>query len=107
MFIHVLTVANIQLVAGENVLQLTWTATDISGCPCNVMYIVEYSLTNPGQCGTIADATRMTGGITSDKSFTINDLSPYSTYNVYVTPMVDNRRGDETTMTAVTSGSSK
>ena len=99
--------SNLQLVAGENSLQPTWTSPDISGCPCNVMYLVEYTLSNPGQCGTITDATRMTGGTTSDQSFTLNGLSPYSTYDVYVTPMVDDRRGHETTMSVITYGSSK
>ena len=103
---YVLSVSNLQSVAGENSLQLTWTTYTLE-CPCSVIYLVEYSLTNPGQCGIIDNATRMTGGTTSDQIFTINGLSPYCSYNVYITPMVNNRRGDETTMSAMTSESSK
>ncbi|XP_072041080.1 netrin receptor unc-40-like [Amphiura filiformis] len=101
-----LQVSNIQALGGENSVSVTWSA-GINFCTCSVVYLIEYSLTNPGQCGDISDTTRMTVTTTSDTTYVITDLLPYSSYTVYVTPMVDNRRGDEAYAAVMTFESSK
>ncbi|XP_072027044.1 phosphatidylinositol phosphatase PTPRQ-like [Amphiura filiformis] len=69
------------------------------------MYLIEYTLINPGQCGNQDDGVRMNAGTTSGNSYILTGLSPYSTYTVYVTPMVNGRRGDEVSAIGTTSQS--
>ncbi|XP_072041064.1 receptor-type tyrosine-protein phosphatase T-like [Amphiura filiformis] len=82
-------------------LMVTW-GDSTAGCSCSVMYLLEYTLINPGQCGNRDDGVRMNAGTTSGNSYTLTGLSPYSTYTVYVTPMVGGRQGDEVSATDTT-----
>ena len=61
-------------------LEVTW---DVS--PEATQYEVDYRLVNLGSCDVTDDSPRAGVVKTDTNSYTIKELTPYSTYEVYVT----------------------
>ncbi len=81
-------------------LLVTWSHTYIPSPTCNlpvdIKFLVEFELTNKDQCMEIGTPKRTTLMMIFDTQLTITGLEPYSTYNVYVTPMIRNVNGPVT-----------
>ena len=104
------TVEITQVIASLNVTSKTSTSLDITWnkLPGVNQYEVDYQLTNLGQCQSNDSSPRAGVVKTDSSSYTITDLTPYSTYTLYVTAIDDaGVQIDEGTLVATTNTGSK
>ena len=73
--------------------QVSWTVLN-EGCGSSPAYRVEYLLTNKEQCQPMTSNDRVTRpGNTEMTTIVLSNLLSYSTYQVFLTPVVDGRDG--------------
>ena len=71
--------------------QVSWAVLN-EGCGSSPVYRVEYMLTNKEQCQSSNDRTTRDGN-TGATSVRLTNLLSYSTYQVFITPVVGGRDG--------------